>query len=82
MLGDEKLMFSFYQLQDIEKRKTIFPEHLPLSKVQAGIKSGRYLQGSFMASRENYLEANVNTTAREEAVRTAFVVTSRGENGF
>ena len=36
-----------------------FPEHLPLSKVQLGLKSGQFLQGSFQASRENYLEANV-----------------------
>lgn len=36
-----------------------FPEHLPLSEVQRGLKSGKYLQGSFQASRENYLEANV-----------------------
>ncbi|CAH1267033.1 DIS3 [Branchiostoma lanceolatum] len=39
--------------------RVLFPEHLPLSQLQTGIKSGRFLQGSFMASRENYLEANV-----------------------
>ena len=30
-----------------------------MSEVQRGIKSGKYLQGTFQASRENYLEANV-----------------------
>ena len=42
----------------IEKQIT-FPEHVPISEVQRGIKSGKYLQGTFQASRENYLEANV-----------------------
>lgn len=37
----------------------LFPEHLPLSKVQVGIKSGSFLQGTFRASRDNYLEATV-----------------------
>ncbi|XP_056663826.1 exosome complex exonuclease RRP44 isoform X3 [Monodelphis domestica] len=44
---------------EIESRKVIFPEHVPLSKLQQGIKSGTYLQGTFRASRENYLEATV-----------------------
>ncbi|XP_068922880.1 exosome complex exonuclease RRP44 isoform X2 [Petaurus breviceps papuanus] len=44
---------------EIESQKVIFPEHLPLSKLQQGIKSGIYLQGTFRASRENYLEATV-----------------------
>jgi exosome complex exonuclease DIS3/RRP44 len=51
---------SFDLEKDIGKRKEIiFPEHVPLSEVQRGIKSGKYLQGTFQASRENYLEANV-----------------------
>ncbi|KAK2185620.1 hypothetical protein NP493_229g01009 [Ridgeia piscesae] len=33
-----------------------------------GLKSGRYLQGTFQASRENYLEANVSVASREEMV--------------
>lgn len=40
-------------------RKLVYPEHLPLTKIQAGLKSGRYLQGSFHRSRENYTEAYV-----------------------
>uniref|UniRef100_A0AAR2LHI6 Exosome complex exonuclease RRP44 n=1 Tax=Pygocentrus nattereri TaxID=42514 RepID=A0AAR2LHI6_PYGNA len=39
--------------------KLLFPEHLPLSRIQAGIKSGTFLQGTFRASRDNYLEATV-----------------------
>lgn len=37
----------------------LYPEHLPLSKIQAGIKSGSFIQGTFRASRDNYLEATV-----------------------
>ncbi|XP_068865316.1 exosome complex exonuclease RRP44 isoform X2 [Aphelocoma coerulescens] len=45
--------------KEIEGGKVIFPEHIPLSKLQQGIKSGIYLQGTYRASRENYLEATV-----------------------
>lgn len=38
----------------------LFPEHLPLSTIQAGIKKGSFLQGTFRASRDNYLEATVS----------------------
>uniref|UniRef100_M4AUW9 Protein DIS3 homolog n=1 Tax=Xiphophorus maculatus TaxID=8083 RepID=M4AUW9_XIPMA len=44
---------------EVTSSKVLFPEHLPLSKVQAGIKSGSFLQGTFRASRDNYLEATV-----------------------
>uniref|UniRef100_A0AAY4E8K5 RNB domain-containing protein n=1 Tax=Denticeps clupeoides TaxID=299321 RepID=A0AAY4E8K5_9TELE len=44
---------------EINSGKVLFLEHLPLSKIQAGIKSGIYLQGTFHASRDNYLEATV-----------------------
>lgn len=39
--------------------KILYPEHLPLSRIQSGIKSGSFLQGTFRASRDNYLEATV-----------------------
>ncbi|XP_069746671.1 exosome complex exonuclease RRP44 [Narcine bancroftii] len=45
--------------KDIESSKLIFAEHLPLSKIQQGLKSNSYLQGTFRASRDNYLEAIV-----------------------
>ncbi|XP_068423997.1 exosome complex exonuclease RRP44 [Clinocottus analis] len=44
---------------DITSGKVLFPEHLPLSRIQAGIKSGTFIQGTFRASRDNYLEATV-----------------------
>ncbi|KAL7983928.1 hypothetical protein Chor_000804 [Crotalus horridus] len=59
-------------INEIESSKIIFPEHLPLSKLQQGIKSGLYLQGTFRANRENYLEATVwihgNDEEREDIV--------------
>uniref|UniRef100_W5UC01 Exosome complex exonuclease RRP44 n=1 Tax=Ictalurus punctatus TaxID=7998 RepID=W5UC01_ICTPU len=44
---------------EISGSKLLFPEHLPLSKIQAGIKSGAFLQGSFRVNTDNYLEATV-----------------------
>lgn len=53
------MCFSFLRQNEITSSKVLFPEHLPLSKIQAGIKSGSFLQGTFRASRDNYLEATV-----------------------
>jgi exosome complex exonuclease DIS3/RRP44 len=47
------------------KERLIFPEHLPLSTIQTGLKSGRYLQGVFQGSRENYLEGFVRVESSE-----------------
>ncbi|XP_069000611.1 exosome complex exonuclease RRP44 [Embiotoca jacksoni] len=44
---------------EITSSKVLFPEHIPLSRIQAGIKSGAFLQGTYRASRDNYLEATV-----------------------
>ncbi|KAM7408518.1 hypothetical protein PAMA_002310 [Pampus argenteus] len=51
---------------EITSSKLLFPEHLPLSKIQAGIKSGSFLQGTFRASRDNYLEATVFVQGEQE----------------
>uniref|UniRef100_A0A8D2L347 Exosome complex exonuclease RRP44 n=1 Tax=Varanus komodoensis TaxID=61221 RepID=A0A8D2L347_VARKO len=53
--------FMFVRLlqNEIESGRILFPEHLPLSKLQQGLKSGLYLQGTFRANRDNYLEATV-----------------------
>ena len=42
------------------KSQIIFPEHLSISKLHSGIKSGKMFQGTFQASRENYLEGSVS----------------------
>ncbi|KAM9847835.1 exosome complex exonuclease RRP44 [Aulostomus maculatus] len=55
----DRLACSDDDKNDITSKKVLFPEHLPLSKIQAGIKSGTFIQGTFKASRDNYLEATV-----------------------
>lgn len=55
----QSFIFSFFPQNEITSGKVLFPEHLPLSRIQAGIKSGSFLQGTFRASRDNYLEASV-----------------------
>uniref|UniRef100_S4RXM9 DIS3 exosome endoribonuclease and 3'-5' exoribonuclease n=1 Tax=Petromyzon marinus TaxID=7757 RepID=S4RXM9_PETMA len=44
---------------DVVESRVIFPEHLPLSQLQQGVRSGRFVQGTFLASRENYLEGTL-----------------------
>lgn len=55
-------------MQNKGDNRQVFPEHLPLSVIQKGLKSGKYLQGSFMASRENYLEGSVMVQGVDEPV--------------
>ncbi|KAF6736981.1 Exosome complex exonuclease RRP44 [Oryzias melastigma] len=55
----DRLALSNDEKAEITSSKVLFPEHLPLSKIQSGIKSGTFLQGTFRASRDNYLEATV-----------------------
>uniref|UniRef100_A0ABM5FZK3 Exosome complex exonuclease RRP44 isoform X1 n=1 Tax=Pogona vitticeps TaxID=103695 RepID=A0ABM5FZK3_9SAUR len=63
LIGNPELVDRLACLNDegneIENGRIIFPEHLPLSKLQQGIKSELYLQGTFRANRDNYLEATV-----------------------
>lgn len=47
----------------------LFPCHLTPTEVHDGIASGKLLQGTFLASRENFLEGNVNVEDREKPVR-------------
>ncbi|KAK2824440.1 hypothetical protein Q5P01_021615 [Channa striata] len=55
----DRLALSNDDRSEITSSKVLFPEHLPLSRIQSGIKSGSFLQGTFRASRDNYLEATV-----------------------
>uniref|UniRef100_S4RRK4 DIS3 exosome endoribonuclease and 3'-5' exoribonuclease n=1 Tax=Petromyzon marinus TaxID=7757 RepID=S4RRK4_PETMA len=45
--------------EDVVESRVIFPEHLPLSQLQQGVRSGRFVQGTFLVSRENYLEGTL-----------------------
>ncbi|CAN9499678.1 unnamed protein product [Ophioblennius macclurei] len=55
----DRLALSNDEKNEVTSSKVLYPEHLPLSRIQAGIKSGSFLQGTFRASRDNYLEATV-----------------------
>jgi exosome complex exonuclease DIS3/RRP44 len=46
----------------------LFPPHLTLVHIHDGIKNGKLYQGSFAASRENFLEGNVNVECFEKSV--------------
>ncbi|CAG5119545.1 unnamed protein product, partial [Candidula unifasciata] len=48
--------------------KIMFSEHLGLAEIQKGIRAGRYLQGTILISRENYLEANVSVRDQERMI--------------
>ncbi|KAK0045183.1 exosome complex exonuclease RRP44 [Biomphalaria pfeifferi] len=51
-----------------DKNKVIFAEHLGMAEIQKGIRSGKYLQGTILISRENYLEANVSIRDKDQMV--------------
>lgn len=53
---------------DTQSRE-LFPCHLTPAEVHDGISSGKLLQGTFLSSRENFLEGNVNVDGREKPVR-------------
>ncbi|XP_008319769.1 exosome complex exonuclease RRP44 [Cynoglossus semilaevis] len=55
----DRLALSNDDKNEVTSSKVLYPEHLPLSKIQTGIKSGSFIQGTFRASRDNYLEATV-----------------------
>ncbi|XP_055551816.1 exosome complex exonuclease RRP44 [Wyeomyia smithii] len=59
-------VFSSEKWQD--ESKIIFPSHLTVAQIHDGIKKGELLQGSFFASRDNFLEGNVRVESFEEPV--------------
>lgn len=61
---------STYELQ-AGGREPLFPAHLTPSQIHQGIKSGKLLQGSFLASRENFLEGQVNVEGQDKMVSSA-----------
>lgn len=62
----DKLSLKGFSTQD--NKAAIFPPHLTVNEIHEGIKSGKLLQGSFAASRENYLEGFVNVEGMEKSV--------------
>ncbi|GAA5953845.1 hypothetical protein JCM8115_004175 [Rhodotorula mucilaginosa] len=55
------------------KRKgaALYPEHLPQSVLQAGVKAGKYVQGHFNPSQYNFREATVNSASLPKPVLLA-----------
>lgn len=49
--------------------KDVFPNHLTSVELLTGIREGRLLQGTYRASRDNFLEGFVNVDSYEEPVR-------------
>lgn len=62
----DKLSLKGFSSQD--NKEAIFPPHLTVTEIHDGIKSGNFLQGGFLASRENYLEGFVNVEGMEKSV--------------
>lgn len=62
----DKLAHKNYDLES--SKVSLFPPHLAPTEIHNGIKHGKLLQGSFMASRENYLEGSVNVEGYEKFV--------------
>lgn len=50
-----------------------YPPHLSMKEILEGLRHKKLLQGSFQASRENYLEGNVNVEGYEKGVRQLFL---------
>ena len=64
------------------KSKFLFPEHLSLSLIQTGIKSGRYQQGIFQGSRENFLEGVVRLDSKDAGSKDDRYVLVKGLNNL
>lgn len=57
-----------------DNKAAIYPPHLTVGEIHEGIKTGKLLQGSFQASRENYLEGFANVEGMEKSVRGSFIL--------
>lgn len=62
----DKLCIKDY-LNESEKAP-VYPPHYSLVQIHEGIKNGKFYQGSFIASRENFLEGSVNVECFEKFV--------------
>lgn len=62
----DKLSVKGFASQD--NKEAIFPPHLTVNDIHKGIKNGKLVQGTFAASRENYLEGFVNVEGMEKSV--------------
>ncbi|KAJ1531623.1 hypothetical protein ONE63_000295 [Megalurothrips usitatus] len=51
-----------------KSKEPLFPLHLSPKEIQEGIKSGKLHHGTFLASRENFLEGSVNVEGFEKFI--------------
>ncbi|XP_066998770.1 exosome complex exonuclease RRP44 [Anabrus simplex] len=54
--------------QDGMSKEYLFPPHLTPAQIHDGIKAGKLLHGTFYASRENFLEGQVNVEGQDKAI--------------
>ncbi|XP_065110917.1 exosome complex exonuclease RRP44 [Paramisgurnus dabryanus] len=64
----DRLALTSDDQNDITGSKSLFSEHLPLSRIQAGIKNGIFLQGTFHANRDNYFEGTVSIQRDDKGI--------------
>ncbi|XP_036229004.2 exosome complex exonuclease RRP44 [Bactrocera oleae] len=70
-LTDFPMLIDKYARKSFESDKKslpIFPTHLSVNEIHDGIKAKKLLQGSYQASRENYLEGAVSVEGYEHPV--------------
>ncbi|XP_075146089.1 exosome complex exonuclease RRP44-like protein Dis3 [Haematobia irritans] len=71
-LIDYPMLIDKYARKDIEKdrdsQQPMFPVHLSMNEIIEGVRNQRLLQGSFQASRENYLEGSVSIEGYENPI--------------
>jgi exosome complex exonuclease DIS3/RRP44 len=63
----DKLCIKEYTVEGSDR--PIFPPHLTIIQIHEGVKNGKLFQGTFLASRENFLEGSVSMENFEKPVR-------------
>ncbi|DAZ98034.1 TPA: hypothetical protein N0F65_004524 [Lagenidium giganteum] len=59
LLSTSALVDTLTEESSSRKRKTLYPEHLPMSEILAGVKSKRFFQGVIRSNRDHWLECHV-----------------------
>lgn len=63
------------QIDDKKTRKLVYPEHLPLTKIQAGLKSGKYLQVYSHPQSLNAMATGISSGGMDKLVRCRLYLT-------
>lgn len=54
---------------DVVDADNLYPPHISMIDIHSGIKDGKYYQGTFHASKDNYLEGSIILEKFDEPVR-------------